>query len=182
MRFDPLSHDAAPEGSRRLTEATAKKLGFVPSPVAKAARSPALLAHLLAGFAAFERSSLDALEREVVAMTVAFEVGCEYCMALHSASLVREATPRAVLEALRSGTALPEKRLDALRRYALGVLRDRGRVEAAVAADFEAAGYGEESALDVALGVGVYFLSTTTNVLTHAELDPPFAMFRWKRP
>lgn len=182
MRFDPLSSDAVPDGSRRFAEASAKKFGFLPSPIAKAARSPALLAHMLAGFAAFDRSSLTALEREVVAMTVAFDVGCDYCMALHSASLVREATPRAIVEALRTGGAMPDPKLEALRDYARAVLRERGRVPDDVQRAFEAAGYGEESALDVALGVGVYVLSTFTNVLTHAELDPPFAMFRWERP
>src|SRR5687767_12701471 len=89
-RFVSLSVDQAPAGSRRFLEASAHPFAFVPSPVAKPARSPALLGHLLAGFAAFERSSLSPAEREVVAMTVARANECGYCIALHSATLARD--------------------------------------------------------------------------------------------
>ena len=46
---------------------------------------------------------------------------------------------------------------------------------------FDAAGFGEEQALDVVLGVGVYVLSTFANRATRAELDAPFAPFAWRR-
>ncbi len=173
MKFPPLSIEDAPAASRPLMAASAKHLGFLPSPVAKAARSPALLAHMLAGFRAFDQSSLSPLEREVVAMTVAFENGCSYCMALHSAALARAPENAAVLEALREGKRLGDARLDAVRDLALDLLHGRTGTPAAV--------LSEENALDVALGVGVYVLSTTVNVFTGSELDPPLAAFAWSR-
>ncbi|MEO7456553.1 MAG: hypothetical protein ABIY52_09855 [Gemmatimonadaceae bacterium] len=42
------------------------------------------LKHMLAGFGAFDQSSLTPVEREVVAMTVAFEMAYHYCMAMRS--------------------------------------------------------------------------------------------------
>lgn len=174
MKFPPLSIEDAPAASRPLMAASAKHLGFLPSPVAKAARSPALLAHMLAGFRAFDQSSLSALEREVVAMTVAFENRCSYCMALHSAALARAPENAGVLEALREGRRIGEPRLDAVRDLTLDLLHRR---TAAPPDELT-----EENALDVALGVGVYVLSTTVNVFTGAALDAPLAPFAWTRP
>lgn len=174
MKLSPVSIERAPAASRPLMTASAKHLGFLPSPIAHAARSPALLAHMLAGFRAFDQSSLSALEREVVAMTVAFENRCSYCMALHSAALARAPENAGVLEALREGRRIGEPRLDAVRDLTLDLLHRR---TAAPPDELT-----EENALDVALGVGVYVLSTTVNVFTGAALDAPLAPFAWTRP
>lgn len=182
QRFPNLTADTAPEPSRPLVNASQRQFGFVPSPVARAARSPALLKYLLSGFGAFDHSSLSHAEREVVAFTVAFENECHYCMALHSAALEREPRLTALREALRAGAPLVDAKLEAIRLFARGVLRDRGRVDEATWEAFTNAGYGEEHALDVVLGVGLYMLSTTTNILTQAPLDPPFEAFRWAKP
>lgn len=181
-RFAPLTAETAPEASRRLVAASAGQFGFVPSPVAKAARSPALLRHMLSGFRALEESSLSELEREVVALTVAYENECGYCMALHTAKLAKLPAGSAVAGALRSGMPLEIRRLEAIRGLSLSLLRDRGHVSEALWEESRAAGLDEEQVLDVALGVGVYALSTVTNTLTAATLDAPFAPFAWTKP
>jgi hypothetical protein len=62
------------------------------------------------------------------------------------------------------------------------LIEQRGRVPEARWQAFFAAGYGQQQALDVLLGVGVYVLSTLANVVTEAELDPPFQPFAWQKP
>jgi AhpD family alkylhydroperoxidase len=180
-RFAALTVESASDAARPLLKASASNFGFLPAPVAKAAHSPALLKHLLAGFAAFERTALAALEREVVAFTVAFEVECSYCIAMHSAIMsgVPE-TPTGLLESLRAGSALADPRLEALRQFVRETVRSLGRVSEARWAELDAAGFTQEQALDALLGVGVYLLSTFTNVMTRAELDAPFEAFRWR--
>ncbi len=181
-QFRDFDGNDAPAGARSLVQATEQQFGFVPSPVARAALSPALLAHLLAGFAAFDRSSLSPIEREVVALSVAHDNECHYCMALHSALLARSGEHGALVESLRSGRPLDDERLEALRALARALLAGRGRAPSECWQAFERAGYGEEQALDVLLGVGVYALSTMCNVMVRAELDPPFVPFRWTKP
>lgn len=173
MKFPSLTPDTAPPAARGMLVGSQQKFGFLPTPVAKAAGSPVALKHLLAGFAAFDESSLSHLEREVVAMTVAFEHGCHYCMALHSALLRDHA---ALVDALRAGTPLEDAKLEALRTFTREVIHTRGRPSTQA---FEAAGYTPANALDVVLGVGVYTLSTYLNILTDAELDAPLAQFAW---
>src|SRR3954447_21428932 len=130
-RFASLDAETAPPAVRPILLGSTRQFGFLPSPVAKAAHSPALLKHLMAGFAAFDGSSLSALEREVVAITVAFEMGCDYCMALHSALLAGKPENVSLLERLRAGSPLVEPKLEALRGFALELVRCRGRVAAA---------------------------------------------------
>ncbi|HET6340167.1 MAG TPA: carboxymuconolactone decarboxylase family protein [Polyangiales bacterium] len=181
-RFAPLSVETAPEAARPVLAASAKNFGFLPSPLAKAAHSPKLLKHLLAGFGAFESSSLTALEREVVAFTVAFEIECSYCIAMHSAILSRAPDASSELvEDLREGRALPDPSLEALRLFVREVVQARGRVSADQWQRVEAAGFSEQKLLDAVLGVGVYLLSTLMNVVTRAELDAPFEAFRWHK-
>src|SRR5262245_60722887 len=127
-RFPRLNSETASPAVRPALEASAKGFGFLPDPIAKAAHSPQLLRHLLAGFAAFDAGSLSELEREVVAMSVAFEVGCHYCMALHSAVLTRKPEHAELLRALRDGTPLAAAKLETLRGFVRLLVRERGHV------------------------------------------------------
>jgi alkylhydroperoxidase family enzyme len=182
-RFESLTLATVNPAARALLQASASQFGFVPSPVAKAAHAPLLLKHMLAGFAAFEKSSLSATEREVVAFSVAFEIECSYCMAMHSA-LMADApdAPRGFVESLRSGSSLRDARLEALHQFVRELVRNRGRASAEGWRAMDAAGFSEEQVLEAVLGIGVYLLSTLSNVVTRAELDPPFEPFRWHKP
>jgi alkylhydroperoxidase family enzyme len=119
-------------------------------------------------------------EREVVALTVAFEVGCHCCMAMHSALLAPE-HPQLVA-AVRAGTQLPSPRLQALADFVRALIATRGRVPEPTRQAFSAAGFSAQQALDALLGTNVYLLSTFANVLTEAPLDPAFEAFRWTEP
>ena len=181
-RFEPLTVTSAPEAVRPVLAASERKFGFLPSPVARVAHAPVTLKHLLASLAAFEQTSLTPIEQEVIAMTVGWENECHYCMAMHSALLARSAEHAGTLAALREGTSLPDARLEALRRFAQSVVRDRGRVPAEHSAALADAGFTEAQVLEIVLGVGVYVLSTLLNIVTGAEVDPPFLAFAWQRP
>lgn len=179
--FAPLTTETAPDASKGMLAASAKQLGFVASPIAKAAGSPPLLKHLLGGFPAFDQSSLSHAAREVLAMTVAYEVGCHYCMAMHSAIGSRAPDVAPHIGALREGRPLSDPKLEALRVFVREVIRTHAHVPPETLEHFAAAGYTEQNALDVVLGVGVYILSTYTNILTRSEVDAPFAPFAWSR-
>lgn len=181
-RFAPLSAENASPAVRPVLLASARQFGFLPSPVAKAARSPALLKHLLAGFGAFNHGSLGPIEREVVAMTVAFEMECHYCVSMHSALLSASSENGALVQALRAGAPLADARLEALRGFTRAIVLTRGLVPTERWLALESAGFSEEQSLDVVLGVGVYLLSTLTNIVTQAKLDAPFAEFAWTKP
>ena len=113
-------------------------------------------------------------------LTVATRNGCHLCVAMHTATLVRHGAAPELIEALRTGTTLPDPRLEALRRFTVAVLDHRGAVPDADLDALLAAGWQARHALDVVLGVGTYTISTFANRLTEAPLDEPLAAYAWQ--
>ncbi|MEK8108547.1 carboxymuconolactone decarboxylase family protein [Micromonospora sp. M12] len=143
------------------------------------AESPELLTGFLTANTGFEQTDLSPLEREVVVLAVATTNECHVCVALHTGTLTQLGASPELITALRAGTVLPEPRLEALRRFTLTVLDQRGAVSDDELDDFLAAGFQPRHALDVVLGVGAYTISTFANRLTRAPLDPPLAAHAW---
>jgi AhpD family alkylhydroperoxidase len=167
--------ESAPEGSRAALRATAKQFGFIPAAMARLAESPSLVEAFTATLRIFDRSSLAPLEREVLVLTLAQVVGCEVCVAIHTATLQALHPPAALVEALAAGSPLPDARLEALRLFTRAVIDTRGDVSAddGALAAFLAAGFTRRHALDVVLGVGTYTLSTYANRMTRAGVTLP---------
>jgi AhpD family alkylhydroperoxidase len=159
--------------------ATAKKFGRVPSAVARLATSPELLNGFLKLSAIFESTTLTALEREALIMTVAARNECHLCVAMHTATLHRLSASPELVAALRAESPLPEPRLEALRGFVHAVMDTKGEVPADALAAFTDAGYTDRNALEVVLGIGTYTLSTYANRLTRAPLDEAFAEHAW---
>ncbi|MES1183321.1 MAG: carboxymuconolactone decarboxylase family protein [Myxococcales bacterium] len=161
-RFDETN---APESARAPLLENKRAFGAVPEPLARYASSPLMLRTALAGLDAFEKSSLSPLEREVLAMTMGHRNGCKFCLALHGRLLRAQHAPQPLQSELEAGTTLSEPRLEALRRFVLALLDERGDIADAVWTDFREAGYSHEQALDVVAGVSVYTLTTPANRL-----------------
>jgi alkylhydroperoxidase family enzyme len=175
--FIEFTADDAPDGSRPALVATKQGFGFVPAAMARMAASPAAVAAFGSVHAIFEKTGFTTLEKEVLAMTMGLSVGCEVCIALHSALLARAPEGPPVSRALREDAPLPSPKLEALRAFVRSALEHRGEVPEADLASFLAAGFTREQALDAMVGIGLYTLSTYANRLTRAPIDPPFAAF-----
>ncbi|GGY21320.1 carboxymuconolactone decarboxylase family protein [Streptomyces anulatus] len=179
MPFPDHTPETAPPGSRRAMEAVTERLGYRPAAIARLAASPHALDGFLKISAIFESCTLDPLSREVLIMTMATRNDCHLCVAMHTAKLTALDADPALVAALRdrSGAALPDERLEAVRRFTLAVLASAGAVDDAALRDFQAYGYTEQNALEVVLGIGAYTLSTLANRLTGAPVDAPLAAF-----
>lgn len=169
--------ESAPPAARRTLTATESRLGYLPAAVARMAESPQLLDGFLKLSGMFETASLDPLSRETLIMTIAGRNGCHICVAMHTARLTELAAPPELISALRAGGPLDDERLEALRRFTLDVADAAGGVGEERVADFLSHGYTRRQALEVALGIGTYTLSTVANRLTEAPLDEPLAEF-----
>ena len=174
--------ETAPQAARPFVAGSQKAFGFLPSPVARLASAPAVGGAFMQLVGAFDRTSLDKLQREVVILTIARENACHYCMAMHSALLAGDPAAAPAVEALRAGTPLPDERLEALAQFVRSALAGRGDVSEPAWTRFRAAGYDHAQALEVLLGVAAYTLSTYANRLTQAPLDAAFQAFAWPEP
>jgi len=178
--FPDHTPESAPAAARPTMAATAKKFGGkVPSAVARLATSPELLNGFLKLSAIFESTTLEPLDREVLIMTVAARNGCHVCVAMHTATLHRLSATPELVAALRSQSALPEPRLEALRTFVHTVMNTAGEVPDEALEAFVDAGFTPRNALEVVLGIGTYTLSTFANRMVKAPLDDAFAAHAW---
>ncbi|NUO48113.1 MAG: carboxymuconolactone decarboxylase family protein [Polyangiaceae bacterium] len=180
-RFPKHTVETAPEASRERLREQASKFGFLASPLATMAHSPQTLEAALTLFRLFEETSLSPAQREVVAMTLAYDRGCTYCVAMHSriVSMMPALAPE--LDALRAGRAPSDPQLAALSIFVRVAASSHGDVGDHAFVAFLAAGYTEKNALEVTLGIAAYTLSITSNHLTEVEVDPPFWAHRWEK-
>lgn len=182
MKFEIHSVENAPESARPLLEGAQKKLGFVPNLYRVMAAAPPLLEAYNQLGELWAKTSLSVVERQLVLLSVSFANECEYCMAAHSAIAAMEKMPEDVRTALRSGAPLPDAKLEALRSYTLKVVQKRGWVDEADVKALLDAGYGQQTVLEVNLGVGYKTLSNYTNHVANTPVDEAFQPFEWSSP
>ncbi len=170
----------APEGSRPLLEAAEEAFGFAPNLTRVLAGAPTALEAYLTLGGIFDRTSLSPREQQAVLLSVSFENRCGYCLAAHSAvGRMKGLSPEEV-EALRSGSEIPDPRLDALSRITRAVVRERGWPSPEDVDAFLAAGFDRSHLLEVLVGVTMKTLSNYTNHLADTPLDNAFAAFAWE--
>ncbi|MBX3259526.1 MAG: carboxymuconolactone decarboxylase family protein [Labilithrix sp.] len=131
--------------------------------------APALFEAFRAAVQAFDRTSLSPVEREVVIVVIARDVGCEVCITMHSRLLRRLGRPE-LAEKLVAGVSLDDARLDALAAFTRELLGTRGDVGATIWEAFLGAGYTRAQALEIVIGCGAYTMSTYANRLTGGTL------------
>ena len=85
-----------------------------------------------------------------------------------------------MISALRDGTEVPDERLDAVARFTEAVIAARGAVSDAELAAFKAAGYEDQAALEVVLGVSLATLCNFANNLGRPALNPELSAYEWK--
>ncbi len=181
-QFSLHTISSAPPASRPHLEKAATLFGFVPGLLAGLAESPAALEGYLRLAAALEHSSLSRIEQQVVLLAVSVENGCEFCVGAHSYIARHMAKMGAQdIEALRTGSALSDSRLDALARLARTIVQQRGWVDPGELDEFLAAGFSRAQVLDVVLGVAMKTLSNYANHILDTPLDAAFESERWYR-
>lgn len=171
---------SAPQGSQPLLRGLQEQVGFVPNLAASMAESPALL-QAFVGLRTAAAGALDPVAREVVAIAVATETGCSYCVAAHSTLALKFGAPTAVVESLRAGALPEDARLGALARFARAVVR-REHDLADRAQDLLKAGLTRAQALETLVAVAVPMLASSVFALTSATLDGAFQPQAWTRP
>ncbi|MFA7669963.1 MAG: carboxymuconolactone decarboxylase family protein, partial [Burkholderiaceae bacterium] len=104
---------------------------------------------------------------------------CGFCVAGHTKlSLKKLQMPEALVEALRNVAAIDDPKLDALARFSVAVIEKKGLVSDEELSAFRAAGYNDQQALEVVLGVSLATLCNYANSLAQTPINPelqPFA-------
>lgn len=165
--------DTAHEDAKERLANVKKNNGFIPNLIGVLANAPTALETYQVVGAINGRNSLSAAEREVIQITAAANNGCGFCVAGHTAIARKKlAMPEDIIEALRGTKALGDPKLNALAQFTLAVMANKGQVADEELADFLAAGYTQQNALEVVLGVSLATLCNYANNLAKTPINP----------
>ena len=170
--------DTAADAEREaLLAEVESQLGRVPNLYRAMAEAPAALRGYLAMRGALLTGRLGARQRELIALLVAQENDCDYCIAAHTFRGERMGISAADLLAARRAES-PDVRTAAILRLARAVVRARGAVgDDAVAAAREQ-GVSDAEMAEVVAHVALNSLSNYFSRLAEPELDFPPAPSR----
>src|SRR5262245_41562374 len=160
--------------SRPALDAIRERLGFVPNLAATIATSPVALECFGALQASLRGTSLSPLEREGAGLAVSYENDCAYAMAAHSTFAAGAGAAPDRVAAPRAGEPLDDQRLEAVRRFAVSLERDRGHSR-------EAFGLSPEEQLEIAAQVVYTTFANLAANLADPAVDEPFASQEWEQ-
>ena len=165
--LEPLTIETALEGSKETLRNIQKGYGFIPNLMATFANSPAVLNGYMAMDAAWDKSSLNAKERQLILLTTSVENHCDYCKAAHSTILKSMMkVDAAIVAAVRERKPLADKKLNALVNLTRELVSERGYASENTKTDFLNQGYSEVQLIEVIVGIA---LKTVSNYIDHVN-------------
>jgi alkylhydroperoxidase family enzyme len=179
--FTLHDQNTAPDAAKPLLANSQKAFGMVPGLHAVMAEAPELLEGYQVLHQLFLNSSFTDDEKTVVWQTINVEHACHYCVPAHTGIAKAMKVADEISNALRDETPLPTAKLEALRDFTLAMVRQRGELEPKQMADFFAAGYTQQNALEVILGLSQKVMSNYVNHIAQTPIDEPFKRFAWSK-
>ncbi|MEM6803662.1 MAG: carboxymuconolactone decarboxylase family protein [Bacteroidota bacterium] len=171
--FTVPTREEVSEGNQAIFDQLNKGLGFVPNLYAYYAKSPFALGDYLA--LQNRKTSLSNREKEIVNLVTSQINGCRYCQSAHTAvGKMNGFSEEEILE-IRGGSAAFNDKFDALAKFTAAVVSQRGQATEAEKEAFFAAGYTEESLIDVVVLIGDKIISNYIHNLTGFAIDFPVA-------
>jgi uncharacterized peroxidase-related enzyme len=171
-RLKRIAPEQATGRTRELLDQIKRDLGMVPNLFRLMANSPAVLEAYLGFSGALAKGALEPKLRERLALTVAQGNGCDYCLAAHNAiGRLTGLTDEEIADSRRG--AAPDRRADAVLKFARLVLARRGRVDDADVSRLRAAGLSDGEIAEVAAGIALNIFTNYFNLITAAEVDFP---------
>jgi len=180
MSFTIHTKETAPQLSVPYLEHYEQYVGFIPNMIGVLAESPAALAAVAAVNQAIEQGSLSAIELRVVTVTASAENGCAYCVPAQSTLAKMANMADDILEQIRAAKPLADSKLDALHRFTLNVIHNKGWVVEQDVNEFLRAGYTTAQVMEV---ITLVALMTLTNYVGHIAglpLDEAFMPQQWQ--
>ena len=171
-RLNVVNDDAANTEQRELLDAIQSQLGMVPNFLRVFANSPAALRAFLGLHGIASEGSLDAPTRERIALALAQQNACDYCVSAHTALGRKAGLNGAEMEANRAGTSQDSKAAAAV-KFAKALAEHNGQVTTAEILEVRNAGYSESDIVEIITHVGLNVLSNIIGKASQVEIDFP---------
>jgi len=171
-RFSILNANNAPEASKPLLGAVKAKLGIVPNMTGVMAAAPAVLEAYLGFSGALGKGTLNRETAEQIAVFVAQQNGCDYCLSAHTTIGKMVGLTPAQLQDARHGEGSKLKITFAL-EFTGKLLANRGRVSEDDLAALKVAGWSDAEVLEIIGHVALNVFTNYFNVATDVDIDFP---------
>lgn len=171
-RINIITADTANDEQKALLETIQAQLGMVPNFLSVFANSPAALRAFLGLYGIAGEGSLDPQTRERIALALAQQNACEYCLSAHTALGRGAGLSEAEIAANRAGGSEDAKAAAAV-RFARALVEHMGEVTTAELQDVRAAGYGDAEIVEIIVHVGMNLLTNILGKASRVEIDFP---------
>ena len=166
-RINLVTNESANAEQKALLDAIQSQLGMVPNFLKVFANSPDALKAFLGLHGIANAGSLDPQTRERIALALAQQNSCEYCLSAHSA-IGRNAE----IAANRAGTSQDAKAAVAV-KFARSLVEHTGEVTTAELLEMRNAGYSEADIVEVITHVGMNILTNILGKAGRVDIDFP---------
>lgn len=171
-RLSKIDPAGASGKAKELLEAVQGKMGRVPNIFAHMAHSPAALQTVLAESDLLAKGKLRGKLREQIAIALAVQTGCEYCLHAHSAIGKMQGASDEELRLAQKAEA-PEPKADAVLKFAVEILKTQGGVSDGALATVREAGVSDEEIVEIVANVGHNLFTNFFNRLVQTPVDFP---------
>lgn len=171
-RLTVINQETANPEQKALLDAVHEKLGMVPNFLKVFASSPAALRAFLGLHSIASEGSLDAATRERIALAVAQQNECQYCVSAHTAIGRKAGLDGAEIEANRAGSSHDAKAAVAV-KFANALVEHSGNVTAEELLEVREAGYSDADIVEVITHVGMNMLTNIIGKASQVEIDFP---------
>jgi uncharacterized peroxidase-related enzyme len=173
-RINLVTAESAHPEQKALFDAIQAQLGMVPNFLRAFANSPAALKAFLGLHGIAGAGSLDPQTRERIALALAQQNSCQYCLSAHTAIGRKAGLDGAEIAANRAGTSRDDKAAVAV-RFARSLVAHMGEVTTDELLAMRNAGYSESDIVEVITHVGMNILTNLLGKAGRIDIDFPRA-------
>ena len=171
-RIATIENSTANDEQKALLDAIQGQLGMVPNFLKVFANSPVALRAFLGLHGVASAGSLDALTRERIALALAEQNGCEYCVSAHTAIGRKTGLTGDEINAARNGTSEDAQAAVAV-KFAKSLMEKKGDISTLELAEVSSAGYSESDIVEIITHVGMNFLTNILGKASRVDIDFP---------
>lgn len=171
-RINVIEKNTATVEQAELLDAIQGKLGMVPNFLKVFANSPSALRAFLGLHSISEEGSLDPETRERIALAVAQQNTCQYCVSAHTAIGRKVGLSGSEINANRAGSSEDAKAASAV-KFARAVSEHKGEVTNAEIQAVRDAGFSEAEIVEIITHVGMNFLTNILGKASRVAIDFP---------
>ncbi|MBP1207812.1 putative peroxidase-related enzyme [Duganella sp. 1411] len=171
-RIAIIDNSNANAEQQALLDAIQGQLGMVPNFLKVFANSPVALRAFLGLHGVAGAGSLDPQTRERIALALAQQNACEYCVSAHTAIGRKSGLTADEISAARSGTSEDAQAAVAV-KFATSLMEKKGEVSAVELAQLRNAGFSDSDIVEIITHVGMNFLTNILGKASNVEIDFP---------